>query len=53
MIRTQDLISILKKNKISFYAGVPDSILKNLSKSFDKLCKEKNVKKFKTYYCCQ
>ena len=31
MIYTEDLIEILKKNKISFYTGVPDSVLKELS----------------------
>lgn len=31
MIQTSDLINTLKKNKINFFSGVPDSVLKNLS----------------------
>ena len=31
MIEVDDLIKTLKKNKINFFSGVPDSILKNLS----------------------
>tara|TARA_Y100000590_G_C15703605_1_gene1007719 strand:- start:1064 stop:1828 length:765 start_codon:yes stop_codon:yes gene_type:complete len=31
MIEAEKIIKILKKNKINFYTGVPDSILKNLS----------------------
>ncbi len=31
MIRIDDLIKTLKKNKVNFFTGVPDSILKNLS----------------------
>ena len=36
MIYVNDLIQTLKKNKISFFTGVPDSILKEFTKSFDK-----------------
>ena len=31
MIRIDDLIKTLKKNKVNFFTGVPDSILKKLS----------------------
>ena len=31
MIPVENLLNTLKKNKISFFTGVPDSILKNLS----------------------
>jgi phosphonopyruvate decarboxylase len=31
MINTSDLIYFLIKNKVNFFAGVPDSILKNFS----------------------
>ena len=32
MIEAKDIIKILKKNEINFYTGIPDSILKNLTK---------------------
>ena len=32
MINVKDLIKVLKKNKINFYAGVPDSVLKKFYK---------------------
>ena len=35
MIYSEDLINTLKKNKISFFTGVPDSVLKNLSIHLD------------------
>ena len=35
MIYSEDLIKTLKKNKISFFTGVPDSVLKNLSSHID------------------
>ncbi len=35
MIYSEDLINILKKNDISFFTGVPDSVLKNLSIHLD------------------
>jgi len=35
MIYSEDLIRVLKKNKISFFTGVPDSVLKNLSYYID------------------
>ena len=34
MINVKDLIKSLKKNKINFYAGVPDSVLKNFTNLF-------------------
>ena len=40
MIKPKDLIKKLNKNKITFFTGVPDSILKNLSPYFEK--KNKN-----------
>tara|TARA_B100001121_G_scaffold307824_1_gene330266 strand:- start:104 stop:1204 length:1101 start_codon:yes stop_codon:yes gene_type:complete len=33
MIKVDDLLSLLKRNKSDFFTGVPDSILKELSKS--------------------
>ena len=36
MIKPKDLIKKLNKNKITFFTGVPDSILKNLSPYFEK-----------------
>ncbi len=36
MIKPKDLIKKLNKNKINFFTGVPDSILKNLSPYFEK-----------------
>ena len=43
MILIEDLFNILKKNKISFFTGVPDSILKNFSNYFNKLDKNKHI----------
>ena len=43
MIFVQDLINNFKKNKINFYTGVPDSVLKNLSNYFNKLDKTKHI----------
>ena len=43
MVLTNDLFTILKKNKISFFTGVPDSILKNLSDHFSKMDKSKHI----------
>ena len=33
----------MKKNKISFFVGIPDSILKNLSNYFGRLKKNKHI----------
>ena len=43
MIFVQDLLNTLKNNKINFYTGVPDSILKKLSNYFNKLDKTKHI----------
>ena len=43
MILVKELLNNLKKNKISFYTGVPDSVLKNLSNHFIKLDKNKHI----------
>ena len=36
MILAKNIIQVLKKNKINFFTGVPDSVLKNLSSEFKK-----------------
>ena len=36
MIFVENLIRVLKKNKIDFFTGVPDSILKNFSYILEK-----------------
>jgi phosphonopyruvate decarboxylase len=43
MVLIKELLNTLKKNKISFYTGVPDSILKDLSSHFDSLDKTKHI----------
>ena len=43
MILVKELLNTLKKNKISFYTGVPDSVLKDLSNYFDGLDKTKHI----------
>ena len=43
MIEVDDLIKTLKKNKINFFSGVPDSILKNLSIYLQKNESKKHV----------
>ena len=43
MIFVQDLLNTFKKNKINFYTGVPDSVLKKLSNHFNKLDKTKHI----------
>ena len=35
MIAAKELLNVLKKNKINFFTGVPDSVLKSLSKKFN------------------
>jgi len=42
MIHVKDLLRILLKNKISFYTGVPDSVLKKLADSFDEIRNSKH-----------
>ena len=36
MIKVKSLINIFEKNKSSFYTGVPDSVLKELSQYLQK-----------------
>ena len=43
MILVENLLNTLKKNKINFFSGVPDSILKNFCNSIEKLPKKKHV----------
>ncbi|MFL2889798.1 MAG: phosphonopyruvate decarboxylase [Pelagibacteraceae bacterium] len=43
MILVENLIKTLKKNKIDFFTGVPDSILKNFSLRIANLSKKKHV----------
>ena len=43
MILIKELLNTLKKNKISFYTGVPDSILKDLSSHFNSLNKTEHI----------
>ena len=43
MILIKKLSNTFKKNKISFFTGVPDSVLKNLLSSFGKLNKKKHI----------
>ena len=43
MIKVKHLIKVLEKNKINFFTGVPDSILKSLSSYLEKYPKKKHV----------
>ena len=43
MILVEQLFNTLKKNKISFFTGVPDSILKNLLGYFNKFNSSKHI----------
>ena len=43
MIFAEDLIKTIKKNKINFFTGVPDSILKKLSIHLDKKNKYNHI----------
>ena len=43
MIKAKNLIKILEKNKINFFTGVPDSILKSLSSYLEKYSIKKHV----------
>ncbi len=45
MINPNDLLKVLKKNKIEFFSGVPDSVLKNFLNSV-------SLKKNKKHYVC-
>ena len=41
MIKARSLINLLKKNRSDFFTGVPDSVLKELSSSLQKINKKK------------
>ena len=43
MIFSEDLFKTLKKNKIDFFSGVPDSILKSFLNTIENLPKNKNL----------
>ena len=43
MILSENLIKVLKKNNISFFTGVPDSILSNFSNNIESLKKNKHI----------
>lgn len=43
MILAEDLIDTLKKSKISFFTGVPDSVLKNFTNCLDNFSRKKHV----------
>ena len=43
MIQVKNLFKILKKNKIDFFTGVPDSILKNFSTFIENLKNNQHV----------
>ena len=45
MINPNDLLKALKKNKIEFFSGVPDSVLKNFLNTV-------SLKKNKNHYVC-
>ena len=44
MIFAEELIKLLEASKVSFYTGVPDSILKPLSKIINKKNKKKTYR---------
>ena len=43
MIELNEIISVLKKNKIDFISGVPDSLFKDLCFKFEDIYKEKHI----------
>ena len=43
MVLVENFINILKKNKITFFTGVPDSVLKSFCYYLDKYSKKKHV----------
>ena len=43
MILVENLINTLKKNKINFFTGVPDSILKHFSSFIENFSREKHI----------
>ena len=42
MIYTEEFLNFLKKKKITFFTGVPDSILKDFLEKISKLKKKKS-----------
>jgi phosphonopyruvate decarboxylase len=42
MVSVENLLNTLKKNNITFFSGVPDSVLKHLSTSFNKFNSKKH-----------
>ena len=43
MIEVNNLIKFLKKNRIEFFTGVPDSILKNFSLKIENYSSKKHI----------
>ena len=43
MIKAKNLVKILEKNKVNFFTGIPDSILKSLSNHLEKYSIKKHV----------
>ncbi len=43
MVSVKEILKILKKCKINFFTGVPDSVLKNLTNNFSQLKNSQNV----------
>ena len=43
MFLVENLVKILKKNRIDFFTGVPDSVLKNLSIFLENFSNKKHV----------
>ena len=43
MINVNNLIKFFKKNKIDFFTGVPDSILRNFSLKIDNFPSKKHI----------
>ena len=43
MIKIEEIISVLKRNKIDFISGVPDSLFKDLCFKFEKIYKNNHV----------
>ena len=46
MIYAKDLLETLKKNKVNFYTGVPDSVLKHFINLLEKLGHKKHIGTF-------
>ena len=43
MLKVENLIKVLKKNEISFFTGVPDSVLKKFSLRIQNFKKKKHL----------